>query len=917
MFKRLCAFTLLGGAGSTLLVGTAFAQVAESAPVSEPVQEVLVTGSRIIRSTFETPTPVTAISEVQLQAKAAGTVADLLRDVPALRPNRNNGSATDVGASTFNMRSLGPTRTLVLIDGQRVMNSSPTGSFDLNLLPAPLIKRMEIVTAGASSVYGSDAVTGVVNVFLLSDFTGLRADVQYNVSGEGDADNYSASLLYGTRFADDRAKLVVAASYYDRPDILYQGARDWGNTGITLIPNSAYTATNGQFRQLIVPDVRLSQMTMGGVITTAGALKNIQFGPGGAQSAFRQGTNVSTIWMQGGDGLMTQPDLGVLLSSGERTNVLSRLTYQITPNLEGQLDLLAARATQSQTNNYNYNNADITIRRDNAFLPTNIRNVMVANNLQTITLGRLNPELGINYNTSENTYLRGAAGLKGALPADWSWTAGLNYTYALYDNESRHNRINANWTQALDSVIGPAGTPICRSTLNAPSNGCIAANPFGLSSVSPEAVAYVTGTSWINAYSRSTDVNVGASGNLGSTWAGPIGLAFGGEYRDESVDFQSDPISQANGWRQASSASYRGAQNVKELYAESSLPLVKDARLAQSIALDLAGRYVSYSTSGSTNVWKVGLNWALNDQVRFRATYSKDFRSPTINELFAAPTVRGGTNVIDRSTNLPVVTNILQGGNKDLKPESAHTLTGGFVFRPAFLEGLQFSIDAFDIQLDDAISTIQAQEVVDRCAAGNAQFCAAIVRNSLGTITQISAFSFNAQSLETRGLDFELFYRMPLDIISSSWRGNLTLGTVGTYVDELVTVSNGVSVDTAGQLTGTNPTPKWRSAMTASYENGALLLRLLANYIGKGKYDNTYGPLDISKNEYGGVLYLDASAQYDFTDNLQVYAKIENLLDKDPPLLAEGTITRAGAANASSFYDPIGRSFGLGARFKW
>lgn len=897
-----------------VLCGPVLAQAPAARESDESgLEEVTVTGSRIARSTFDTPTPVTAISEAQLQAKAAGTVTELLRDVPALRPNRNNGSATDVGASTFNMRSLGATRTLVLIDGQRAMNSSPTGGFDLNLLPAPLVKRLEIVTAGVSSVYGSDAVSGVVNVFLDSDLVGGRVEAQSNVSEHGDAENYSASFAYGTRFADDRVKLVVAGSYYDRPDILYQGSRDWGSTGITLIPNSAYTTSNGQFRQLIVPDVRLSQMTYGGVLTTAGPLRNIQFGAGGAQSTFQQGSNVSPIWMQGGAGVMLQPDLGVLVPASERLNLFSRLSYEITPTLEGRFDILASQATQEQTNNFNYNNADITIRRDNAFLPANILAAMVANNLQTVTMGRLNPELGINYNTTENTYVRMAGMLKGELPSNWSWTGALNYTYGRYDNESQHNRINANWTAALDSVIGPGGQAICRSTLTAPNNGCVAANPFGLNSVSPAAVAYVTGTSWINAYSRSTQVSLGAGGELGATWAGPIGLAFGGEYRDDSVDFKSDPISQVNGWRQASSAAYHGAVSVKEVYGEASVPLAKDARLAESIELDLAARYVEYSTSGSTSVWKAGLNWTVNDQLRFRGTYSKDFRAPTINELFAATTVRGGTNIIDRTTNIPAVVNQISGGNRNLMPETAHTLTGGFVLRPAFVPGLQFSVDAFDIELEDAISTIQPQEVVDRCAAGNAQFCAGITRNAAGIITQVAAVSFNAQSLKTRGLDFETSYRIPLDIFS----GTVTLANVATYVDRLIITSNGVELDTAGQLTGSNPTPKWRSATTVAYENGPFVFRLLANYLGKGKYDNTYGPLDVTRNDYPGYFYFDVTAQYELGERIQIYGKIENLLDKDPPFIAEGTIGRAGAATASQFYDLIGRSYGLGIRYKW
>jgi iron complex outermembrane receptor protein len=897
----------------------AVAAPAEVAPAvdTKAGEEIVVTGSRLARTTFETPTPVMAIGQKQLEAKAATSVVDLLRDVPALRPNRNNGSATDVGAATFNMRSLGPTRTLVLIDGQRVLNSSPTGGFDLNLLPATLIKRMEIVTGGASSVYGSDAVTGVVNVFLDGDLNGGKADVQYDVTGRGDTPTLSASLALGTRFAGGKGHFVIAGSYFDRADILYQGSRGWGSHGTTLIPNQAYTPTNGQFRQLIVDNARLSSMTYGGLITSAGPLKNIQFGTGGAQSPFVQGTNASSIWMQGGDGLMLQPDFAVLLPSGKRYNAYSRASYEITPSLEGHIDILGARTEQEQTNNYNYNNGDITIRRDNAFLPANIRAIMVANNIQSFNLGRLNPELGLNDNTTTNTYIRTSAGLKGALFEGWSWDGNVNYTHAKYDNESKNNRNNANWTAALDSVIGVGGTPICRSTLTNPSNGCVAANPFGLNSVSPEAVAYVTGTSWIKAYSTSIDANLNAKGSPFSTWAGPVETAFGGEYRRDHVNLKSDPISAINGWRQASSAPYSGSVNVKEAYVEAGVPLAKDVPFAKNLELDLAGRYVDYSTSGGTGVWKVGLNWSVNSQIRFRGTYSRDFRAPTVNELFAAPTIRQGNTVVDRTTNQSVVVATRSGGNLDLKPEAAHTLTAGVVLRPSFIPRLQFSVDAFDIKLDNAITALGAQEVIDRCAAGASDFCAGILRNSAGLITQVQTTTFNAQVLKTRGLDLEASYQLPLGAVVPGWDGDLALAEVATYVDRLITTSNGVSIDTAGQLTGTNATPKWRSATTITYQRGPLLLRALGNYVGGGKYDNTFGPLDLNHNHYKGIFYLDLSAEFRVTDHFQLYAKIENAFDKAPPLLAENTIVRAGAANASSFYDVIGRNFGIGARYRW
>lgn len=905
------------GVSAAAICAPAYGQDSQSATVEEqsdqavPASDIVVSGSRIARDTFETPTPVTAISQEQLEEKAATNVVDLLRDVPALRPNRTNGSGRNIGLSTFNMRSLGSTRTLLLLDGQRVLDSSPVaGGFDINIIPAPLVSRLEIVTAGASSVYGSDAITGVVNVILDTSTEGGKIDAQYNVSTHGDLHQYSVSGIYGHRFADGRGKLVVAGSYFNTPDIVYQGARDWGREGYTLVPNSAYTATNGQFRQLIVPNVRYSQMTAGGVITTAGALKNVQFGQNGAQSLFQQGTNIGTVWMQGGDGLMPQPDFSMIQVKSEQYSGFGRLTYELSDNVTGRIDVLAAHTSAQGTNNFNYNNADITIRRDNAFLPANILATMIANNLQTIRMGRYNPELGINTNVTSNDYYRFGAGLTGSFSDNWKWELGGSYTYAKSTNLGHFNRNNINWNLALDSVIGPNGQPICRSTLTNPTNGCVPANVFGNGSLSSAVVDYVVGTSSQVSDSRSTVVNANVTGELFETWAGPVKAAFGAEYRRDTVDSKSDPISDISGWRQGTFGSYKGKLEVKEIYGEATIPLAEGSSFADSLDVDVAGRYVDYSTVGSTAVWKVGLNWAFNDNIRVRSTYSKDFRAPKINDLFAQANLRAGNTVIDFLTNRTANVNLLVGGNPNLEPETAYTLTAGIVLTPSAVPGLQLSADYFDIDLRDALITPTAQEVVNRCGQGDATFCAGVIRDAAGAITQVNATQFNAQTLQTRGIDFEASYKTSLG------GSDIGLRLVATWVDRLVASTVNGFVDTAGQLTGTFATPHWRASATVSLDAGPLNFRVLFNYVGPGKYDNAYGPLDLSRNKYPAYVYTDLSAQYDISEKVQIYAKIENLLDTDPPLLADGTISIASAAS-SQFYDQRGRVFGIGARLRF
>jgi len=891
--------------------GTADVDPGQAAAGEAPATEdIVVTGSRIARSTFQTPTPVTTIGERQLEQKAATNVVDLLRDVPALRPNRNNGSGRNLGLATFNMRALGSTRTLLLIDGQRVLDSSPiAGGFDINIIPAPLVSRLEIVTAGASSVYGSDAVTGVVNVILNDTIQGGKIDGQYNVSTHGDLDQYSLSAIYGGKFGDGRGRFVVAGSYFEQPDIVYQGARDWGRRGVTFIPNANYTPTNGQFRQLIVPNVRYSSMTAGGVITTPGPLRNIQFGQNGAQSIFQQGTNVGTVWMEGGEGLMPQPDFAPLQVASRQFSGFGRLSYDFSDTLSGRVDLLVGNTRARSTGNYNTNNGDITVRQDNAFLPSNIRQAMIANNLSTIRVGRYNPEQGRNENSTENTYYRLNAGLTATLSDVWKLELAGSYTYAKSLIQGRNNRRQANWALALDSVIGPNGQPICRSTLTNPTNGCVPANIFGVNTLSTAVLDYVIGTSRQDSRSQSGIVNANLTGSLFDTWAGPVKVAVGAEYRRDSVDNRSDPLSDINGWRQGTFGSYYGKLEVKEGYGEMSIPLARDTGFARSLDLDLAARFVDYSTVGSTSVWKVGLNYAINDSIRLRSTYSRDFRAPKINDLFAQANIRIGT-VTDFLTNRTANVNFLIGGNPNLGPETAYTFTGGIVLEPSFIPRLQLSADFYDINLRDAIITPGQQEVVDRCGRGDDVFCAGVLRDASGAITQVNASSFNAQTLKTRGIDFEASYRFPL------FDGQFSARALATYVDRLISSTATGQLDSAGQLQGGFATPKWRGSTTFVYEQGPLSLRALFNYIGKGTFDNAFGPLDLNRNNYPAYVYTDLSVQYDLSEQIQLYAKVENLMDTDPPLLAESSITVA-LATLSQYHDLRGRVVGIGARLRF
>jgi iron complex outermembrane receptor protein len=913
----------------------------QQAPTTEEastVDEIVVTGSRIA-SGFQTPTPVTTLSSEAIEARAASNLTELLQDIPTVRPGTNTGNSVNIGAAAFDMRSLGSIRTLTMIDGRRAMDSNPANNpiFDINLVPGGLIKSMEIVTAGASSVYGSDAVTGVVNILMDSRMTGFKFDAQAGISQRGDAHTRSVDIAYGRELFGGRGHGVFAASYYERPDILYQGARDWGQTGYALLTNPAYTATNGQYRQLLLPGATQSRVNEGGLIigaTAVGggaanswALRNTTFGVGGAQSPLVLGNYVGGVWMQGGSGIMPQPDFGTITQASKRVSAFGRLTYDFSDKVQGFGELLYAETEGYWTNTVNYDSGTIVITRDNAYLPANILTSMVANNIASFTMGRMNSELGRVHLYTSNRYIRPVIGLSGQLNDTWKWDASAVFTRAEYSAETDNNRIESRWNQAKDAVrvtaanVGTSGLAIgsvaCRSTLTTPTNGCIPVNLFGENTITTQARDWLIGTSHNDTTANGLDASVNLTGQLYKTWAGPIGVSVGAEYRREDIDLQTDPIAAIGGWRQGVAAPYKGELDVKELYGEATIPLLVDKPFAQSIDLNIAGRTVEYSTSGKADVWKVGANWTVNDQIRFRGTISRDFRAPRLSELFAANFEVMGAVVIDR-TNNTTATGIRQvsGGNANLQPEIGDTKTVGVILEPSLIPNLRLSVDYFNIQLDDAITTVTPQEVVDRCFAGAQDFCAGIGRDGLGVINRINTVSYNATYLKTAGVDIAATYSVPVDAFIPDAGGNLSFSANFTYTDSLETLASGVVVDRAGQITA-GGVPHWRGAARATYASGPVNVSLLANYIGEGKYDTTYGPFDINKNDYPAYVYYAVNAAYDVSETATVFVKVDNLFDTDPPFLATNTIIKAPASGGGGYYDLIGRYFTVGVRMKF
>jgi outer membrane receptor protein involved in Fe transport len=912
--SRVSTIALAAAAG--LLAATA-AQGAE-APKNDDantVDAVVVTGSRIERSGFETPTPVTAITQAEIAAKAPGTVVDLVHDIPQLAPNTVAVGSQNVAAAYLNLRGIGASRTLLLVDGRRFAQTSPTGGTDVNVLPASLVKGVDVVTGGASAAYGSDAVAGVVEVTLDNTFEGLKGTLQGGATLHGDAREASGSVGYGRSFAEGRGHFVAAFDGYYNSGVI-QRDRDWGRQGWAIIPNPGFAPGNGQARMLITSSVRLSEVTDGGVINaTTGPLKNIQFGAGGAILPFTYGQYAGTTFMVGGDGADLTPEATV--TAGVNRQVLfSHLSFDFSDKLTGWVDGLYARSEQKYYVIPNYNNGDAVITQQNAFLPAAIKAIMVANNIASFRLGRTNTELGFNLADGVNTTQRYGAGLNGSFGETWKWSAFAQYSSNNYYTTEGNNRREAAWKLAIDSVINPAtGQPICRSTLTSPGNGCVPANLFGPNALTPDVVAYASGTSF---YDETQSQSIGAvnlTGEPFSNWAGPVSVATGFEYRHEETSGTSDPLSQVAGWRMVNAQPLNGSYNVSEIYFETVVPLLANLRYAKSLDFNGAVRETHYSTSGSVTTWKLGLNYSPNDELRFRGTRSHDIRAPNVNELFQS---RGQNNspINDPVTNQTNQTLVLTGGNPDLDPEIGDTTTAGVVYRPEWLSGLSVSADYYHLRLQGAITTLAPQLVVNGCALGQTDLCSQITRDPIThVITQVFSQQFNAQELLTEGWDFEAAYHFPAEALFHQLDGQFRIRAIATYVGKLVTTVNGVSTDTAGQPTS-GGLPHWRGNVTVTYDSEKLTLMAEGRYVGGGLFNSTFiQGVDINDNSVPSRFYINFSAQYQLTEHLQVFGRVSNLLDWDPPIVPNA-LNEPHAA-VSPFFDVVGRDFVVGVRFKF
>ncbi|WBX84531.1 TonB-dependent receptor domain-containing protein [Sphingosinicella microcystinivorans] len=915
--------TRLSACAAALLAGSLLSSWSAAAQESVDADEITVTATRV-KTGFEAPTPVTAISVEDLQARGTVNVADFLNEIPSFTPTMTPAttslSSRENGNNTLDLRGIGANRTLVLINGRRHVPTASNGTVNLNVVPSIALSRVEVVTGGASASWGSDAVAGVVNLIADKKLDGARIEVQQGISQRGDAQNFRIGGAVGSELAGGRGYLMLAAEYQRDKGVGAQSDRSWGRKRWGLIGNPADTGPNdGIPAQLIAQDVNLFFANEGGLVLGGHpAIHGIRFGPGGTLVPNDFGEFNDGNSQVGGDG-GNMGQYSTLSVPYSRTNVFAQGDYDVTDDISLFFEAGWAR-THAVTETVQSFAFPAAISAQNPFIPAAFRTLLEDNGVAGFNLFRLNTDIGfITADTTTETF-RGLLGLKGNFSDAWSWETYYEYGQTKFDSRQLNNLIVANFRNAVDVVEDPlTGNPVCRATLTGGAPGCQPLNPFGHGSPSQAAIDYVNGTGLLQSRLTQQVVAGSINGVLFDLGAGPVGFAAGAEYRKEKVRSSADETSINNGFLIVNAQPFDGGYHVVEGFAEVAAPLIAGKPGIELLEVNGAIRVTDYSTMGSVVTWKLGANWSPIPDLRFRGTISRDIRAPNIGELFAT-TRLSFANVLDPVTETNTFTPIITGGNPDLDVEKADNKTFGVVFQPGWAEGLKLSVDYYDIKIKDAINSLAAQEAVNLCAQGYTDVCSTITRDGSGTITRISAQLINVASLRTKGLDFEASYRVP-ESSFLSLGGRMTARVLATHVMDKEFSPNGAVVfERAGEV---NPNanislsvPHWRGTASLNYDRDAFSGFLQTRYVGSAKYDNSFTIEDINDNKIGAQWYFNIGARLnvEVADNksVQFFAGVNNVFDNNPPAVPLNFLS--ALATNPIFYDVIGRSFFAGVR---
>jgi iron complex outermembrane receptor protein len=982
--------TALAAAAATAVVPAAWSQTAPAAANESPnagLEEVVVTGSRITSPNLTAISPITTVDAGYISSSNLTRVEDILNNLPMVFAGQNstvsNGSD---GTASVNLRGLGPQRTLVLVNGRRLGPGQGTGTnvSDINEIPAALIERVDILTGGASSVYGADAVAGVVNFVLNTHFEGVKIDTSYSffqhhnnnplsqaaLSAAGDPAPDSSvntgfgknvSVLMGSNFADNKGNATFYLTY-DRADAVLEGKYDYAGC--------------------VLDSTRQGGLACGGSLTSA---KN---GAGGYFQAYTSpGHAAFTNTVDGLTGAFrpfTAADaynfgpLNFYQRPNERYTGGSFLNYNLNEHLNVYGEVMFARnSSQAQI----AGSGDFFTRTaipcaDPLLTPEEKTAICAAASAQgtpdaaTLYIGRRNVEGGGRIASFVGNTLRSLVGLKGDI------IDGLTFDAYAQRSSTDTSVQNLNFfaadrvANALNVITDPAtGLPACAVAVTGADKNCVPWNIWVPNGVTPAATNYLSIPLLISTTTVEYVVSGSMTADLGK-WSIKSPLAdegfkinVGAEYRSESSAFLPDLASQEGNAEGSAGPTppVTGNYHVSEAFTELGVPLLEHQPLAESLALEVGYRWSDYNLGFKTNTYKFGVEYAPTNDLRVRASYSRAVRAPNIAELFTPRVVGldGNTDPCAGPTPTPTqaqcaltgvsaaqyghigANNASQyngqlGGNPGLTPEKSDTYSAGIVLTPHFLSNFSLSFDYFNIKLQDTIGKIGADTIINNCiTTGDPAFCGAIHRDQNGSLFKtlngfISDTNVNFGSLTTRGVDAKINYRLPIDAF-----GSLLFNLEGTRLINLGTqpLTGGPAYDCAGYF-GTTcgaPNAKWRHVLNTTWATPWSAFDLTARWRFLSGSDSEQlspnrqlagNPLPLTQH-IKPYSYFDLSADVSLYKMFKLQFGINNVLDKDPPIIASSgttlfpsdcpTITPNGSScNGNTFpgtFDSLGRFF--------
>lgn len=1014
-FKRSSLALSIAAVSAALTIGS---EAAAQQQQGAEIEEITVTGSRIrMTSGMTTPVPVTALTTEELSNfDPGGTVAQQLDSLPQFFDNntaQKGGGALfgTAGGSYLNMRDLGRQRTLVLLDGTRVVPADKRGAVNVDTFPTALIQTVDVVTGGASAAYGADALGGVTNFVLDREFQGIEITAGTGITEWGDGERWNLSIAGGRQFGD---RLNVVASFDAKkinpiirnPEELDpEWFRRWGH-----VTNPAWSPGDTSVPQrLTLPWVCSSEHSPYGLIRNTGTeLDFMKFTPDGSDiTPFIFGDVVarrgrgSTRSMSGGP----ECDLHHKAFEGgpEGSEVVGRsgflgVQYQFTDSFSVYGQAMVGRSESNileDGGRSGYSLQDLwftTIRRDNAFLPDSVARIMDENGLEEFQMHKLGsfigvPEIGINeFNHNVFVTESYSAGFDAILPNGWSlegsWQTGESHKVTEVNEKIRVDRMFL----GMDAVRDPAnGSIVCRVQLFNPTEeqlantpavqervssrvdirggvvgegeplkspigldntirDCVPYNVMGNGNISKAAIDY-TGTPKIGDSIVEQDFGeILLTGEVYGGWGyGPVNAALGATWREQSFSDGAKPVSvdalgpplnapelgirgippgftggSPNLHQFSTVPLISGSYDVWEVFGELNAPIWESSTGFQSLTGSLAYRSSEYSRSGRVESWKLGLDFQVFNDLRLRATKSRDVREPNFSERFDA---QGGGGSIDdpRFGGQEFQITSVSGGNPDLEPEKADTVVAGFVYQPSWLPGLQWSTDWYEVEIQDAVGTLGLQRIVDECEINNVQqLCTQITRDAnTGVIGRIFNVFLNVAQANVEGVDMEVAYQTEPDLFEGEFESLNIRGFGGYIIKREDTPFGGVPFDQAGQ----QGTPKFTGNITATYTMGPYGFQLQGQHIDSVKLRNRWVEgIDVDDNTVSSQTWWNASLRYQGDTSAgatwRVSFNVNNILDQHPPIVPDFS-SRGGSQDVESEYEAYGRRYQLSVNYNF